>query len=75
MIYGWKNRFTYTYIFLHGQHSPEELIIKAKEAGIDIVAISDHDTVDGIVEAVEAGKKYGVEVIPGLEISSKTSSN
>lgn len=60
---------THTY-FSDGQHSPEELIIKAKEAGIDIIAISDHDTVDGIVEAVEAGKKYGVEVIPGLEISS-----
>ena len=53
-----------------GQHSPEELIIKVKEAGIDTMAITDHDTVDGISEAIEAGRKYGVEVIPGLEISS-----
>ena len=53
-----------------GQHSPEELIIKVKEAGIDTIAITDHDTVDGISEAIEAGRKYGVEVIPGLEISS-----
>jgi predicted metal-dependent phosphoesterase TrpH len=56
--------------FSDGQHSPEELIVKVKEAGIDIVSITDHDTVDGIPEAVEAGRKYGVDVIPGLEISS-----
>ena len=56
--------------FSDGQHSPEELILKVKEAGIDIIAVTDHDTVDGLPEAIEAGKKYGVEVIPGLEISS-----
>ncbi len=56
--------------FSDGQHSPEELIIKVKEAGIDIISITDHDTVDGISEAIDAGKKYGVEIIPGLEISS-----
>lgn len=60
---------THTY-YSDGQHSPEELIIKAKESGIDVISITDHDTVDGISEAVEAGKKYGIEVIPGLEISS-----
>ncbi|HCY76307.1 MAG TPA: PHP domain-containing protein [Ignavibacteriales bacterium] len=53
-----------------GQHSPEELILKVKEAGIDIISVTDHDTVGGISEATEAGKKLGVEVIPGLEISS-----
>lgn len=53
-----------------GQHTPEELIVKVKDAGIDVISITDHDTVDGIFEAVETGKKYGVEVIPGLEISS-----
>lgn len=60
---------THTY-YSDGQHSPEELIIKAKESDIDIISITDHDTVDGITEAIEAGKKYGIEVIPGLEISS-----
>lgn len=53
-----------------GHYTPEELIIKAKENGIDVISITDHDTVDGISEAIEAGKKNGVEVIPGLEISS-----
>jgi len=60
---------THTY-FSDGQHSPEELIMKVKEAGIDIISITDHDTVNGIPEAIDAGKKYGVEIIPGLEISS-----
>lgn len=60
---------THTY-FSDGQYSPEELIIKAKAAGIDVISISDHDTVDGIPEAIEAGNKFGVEIIPGLEISS-----
>jgi predicted metal-dependent phosphoesterase TrpH len=53
-----------------GFYTPEELIGKAKNAGIDIIGISDHDNVKGISEAVEAGKKVGIEVIPGLEISS-----
>lgn len=53
-----------------GQHSPEELIIKVKEAGIDLISITDHDTIGGIAEGIEIGKHYGIEVIPGLEISS-----
>ncbi|MGA7721105.1 MAG: PHP domain-containing protein [Ignavibacteriaceae bacterium] len=53
-----------------GFNTPEELVIKAKNAGIDILGISDHDNVKGIYEAVEAGKRVGVEIIPGLEISS-----
>lgn len=53
-----------------GRYSPEELIKKVKDAGIDIISITDHDTVNGIKEATEIGKLYGVEIIPGLEISS-----
>ena len=53
-----------------GQHTPEELIMKVKDAGIDLISITDHDTVDGIAESIEFGKLYGIEVIPGLEISS-----
>lgn len=57
-------------LYSDGQHSPEELIGKVKEARIDLISITDHDTVDGIEESIEIGKKYGVEVISGLEISS-----
>ena len=53
-----------------GQHTPEELLVKIKQASIDIISITDHDTVDGIEESIEIGKQYGIEVIPGLEISS-----
>lgn len=51
--------------------SPAEAVRLAKEAGLSAIAITDHDTVSGYAEAAEAGKKYGVEVIPGIEISTK----
>lgn len=53
-----------------GQFSVEELIKLAKAAELDIISITDHDTIDAIQEAIEIGKHYGIEVIPGLEISS-----
>ena len=56
--------------FSDGEYSPEELIKLVKKEEIEIISITDHDTVDGIYAAVETGKQYGVEVIPGLEISS-----
>ncbi len=53
-----------------GFNSPKELIDKAKNKGIDVLGISDHDNLAGIEEATEYGKKVGVEIIPGVEISS-----
>lgn len=53
-----------------GAFSPTELVLKAKEAGLDIISITDHDSVNGIKEAMAVGKDTGVEVIPGLEIST-----
>ena len=53
-----------------GFYSPEELIINAKNAGIETLSVTDHDNLAAIPEAIEAGKKIGIEVIPGLEISS-----
>lgn len=41
----------------------------ATEAGVEVIAITDHDTVDGVSEALEAGKEFGVYVIPGIEMS------
>ncbi len=69
------------YIDLHthslksdGSMTPYEVVEEAKRAGLAAIALSDHDTVDGVREAVEAGKKLGVEVIPAIEFSvqSKT---
>ncbi len=54
-----------------GELSPEEVVKTAREIGLAAIAIADHDTVDGIEEALGAGKKYGVEVIPSVELSSE----
>ena len=56
-------------IFSDGATTPCELVQMASEKGLKALAITDHDTTNGIYEATECGKKYGVEVIPGLEIS------
>ncbi len=54
-----------------GSHSPTEVIRFAHEVGVIALAITDHDIVDGIPEATEAGKQVGIEVIPGIELSSR----
>lgn len=53
-----------------GSYPPAELVNMAKEAKLDIISITDHDSVNGIKEAIIAGKEIGIEVIPGLEIST-----
>jgi len=53
-----------------GKYSPEELIIKAKEAGLSVVSITDHDSLGALKEAIEAGEKNDVKVIPGIEFSA-----
>jgi len=52
-----------------GTFSPEETVKEAKRLNLDAIAICDHDCADGIDEALEASKKYGVEIIPGVEFT------
>ena len=52
-----------------GYYTPTQIVKKAKKIGLKAIAITDHDTVNGVKEALEAGKKYGLEVIPGVEFS------
>ena len=54
-----------------GQYSPTELIVKAKEKELELYAITDHDTVDGIKEARDKAKELGVNFVPGIEISTQ----
>ncbi len=54
-----------------GIFSPEELLQKAKQAGISFLSITDHDNVDAIEEAIEIGTSLGIEVIPGVELSAE----
>jgi predicted metal-dependent phosphoesterase TrpH len=50
-----------------GELSPSELIRSARERGITAIALTDHDTVDGLDEAREEAVRQGVEFIPGIE--------
>jgi predicted metal-dependent phosphoesterase TrpH len=53
-----------------GACTPTENVRFAKEAGLVALAITDHDTMAGIHEAVEAGNALGIRVIPGVEVST-----
>ncbi|MCH7955705.1 MAG: PHP domain-containing protein [Candidatus Marinimicrobia bacterium] len=52
-----------------GTYSPASLVTLAKEQGIEAIAVTDHDTIEGLAEARETGERLGVEVIPGMELS------
>ncbi|MBI4429583.1 MAG: PHP domain-containing protein [Ignavibacteriales bacterium] len=56
--------------FSDGALTPQELVKKAQAAGLKAIAITDHDHVGALEEAVDWGKTYGVEVISGLELSA-----
>jgi len=51
-----------------GRVSPTEAVVLAKKKGLAAIAIVDHESVEAIPDAIEAGKEYGVEVIPGVEL-------
>jgi len=57
-------------IFSDGTFFPREVVKLAKKMKIVAISITDHDSVEGVDEALEAGKQMGVEVIPGVEMSS-----
>jgi len=62
-------------LHLHTTHSdgsctPTEVVGLAHQAGVTALAITDHDITTGLVEANVAGESFGIEVIPGVEISS-----
>lgn len=53
-----------------GELPPEEVVARAAEAGVELLALSDHDTVAGVAEAVAAGERHGVRIVPAVEISA-----
>ena len=53
-----------------GTLSPVELAKKAKEAGLSAIALTDHDTNNGVDEFVKECERLGIEGIPGIEIST-----
>lgn len=52
-----------------GLDTPADLVAKASELGVWNLAITDHDTVDGLPEGIEAGQRYGVHVMSGVELT------
>jgi len=65
------------YIDLHthstasdGSLTPGGLVKHAKECGLSAISLTDHDTIDGVEEALAHGEALGIEVIPGVEISA-----
>lgn len=54
-----------------GQYLPSQLIKMGKDRGLDAIALTDHDTMDGLEEAIQTGKELGLHVIPGVELSAK----
>ena len=53
-----------------GIYSPTELLHKAKEAGITILALTDHDTTNGLEEAKQTAQTLQIDLIPGIEINT-----
>lgn len=58
-----------------GNLSPTEIVKYAKKRKVDIIALTDHNNVNGIDEAISEGKKSNVVVIPGVELSTKYKNN
>lgn len=52
-----------------GTLSPRETVLLAKENGVEILAITDHDTVDGLLEGKDMADKLNIRFIPGIELS------
>jgi len=55
--------------FSDGSLTPAELVGEATAVGLTAVAVTDHDTVDGLPEALAAGERLGIRVVPGVEIN------
>lgn len=53
-----------------GELTPAELLAKARAAGMEAMAVTDHDTVAGLAEAEEAARAAGIELVPGIELSA-----
>lgn len=54
-----------------GTYTPSELVYHAKMEGLHAIGVTDHDTTDGLEEAIIAGKEHDLEIVPGIEINTQ----
>jgi len=57
-------------LYSDGALPPAEVVARAAASGIELIALTDHDTVDGVEEALAAGVEHGVAVVPAVELSA-----
>ena len=67
-------------LHLHTNHSdgtlsPTELVDLCARSGLKVIAISDHDSTEGVAEAQEAAGRHGIEIIPAIELSTDVPDN
>ena len=58
-------------IYSDGTNTPEELVKKAEKRALKAIALTDHDTVSGIIPLLKAGANSFVETVPGIELSAE----
>lgn len=58
-----------------GELKPGEIILLAKDRKLDIIALTDHNTIEGNKQAIKVGDIYGIKVIPGIELSTRYKGN
>lgn len=59
-------------LYYDGLDSPANMVKSAKKNGLDAIAITDHDTLEGILEAKKTARKAGIDVIAGEEVSTRS---
>jgi 3',5'-nucleoside bisphosphate phosphatase len=57
-------------VYSDGTFTPRELFELARARGLDVVAVTDHDTTNGLMEAIASGAELGIDVVPGVEFSA-----
>ena len=57
-------------VYSDGTFTPTELIRAARDRGLDVIALTDHDTMNGLDEAADAAAEMDVELVPGIELST-----
>ena len=53
-----------------GVYTPSKVVLRAKEKGVQLLAVTDHDAVSGLAEAKAVGGQLGIQILPGVELSA-----